>query len=496
MLDTCKDLFDKYPLLEMVMGPVNKTVLMGKQKTKWYYLKAFWLFPLWFSMKIMQKKKQVACLPQSKQSIQMINNELPTGIFRIEDVRSNNYGCIYPVLKKFDRLHHQSILFTRAAVFTKKNIELNSLENTQIILDVHILANLGIGDVFSCFFSAFAYYQRLIMYTKEKTVLNFERNYKYFILFKLAELLLNKKSISQYLEDINPRFIFSWGSYKPLLAVGNDVGIPKIMIQHGTFTNVKNPAGESFFYKESPPPELSPHYSDEIIVWGESSQKFIQKLYKYGDKVIVLGNPRFDDIIEKYVGKEKSPLFYQKFGLDENKPTFVFFSGTHAIDDGQSAERNINPIIALDAIVEKLSSKVNVVVKLHPHENQKYYEQYMKHLDKITMMKNEVMIYELLQHTDIAASVESTTLLEAMIFKIPTLQLSLSKHGVRSDFYKNGAAVLIQSQQQLFDIIIEIVNNTYDFKYLSIKQQEYLEKNVANLGKATECIVNHLVKKI
>ena len=119
---------------------------------------------------------------------------------------------------------------------------------------------------------------------------------------------------------------------------------------------------------------------------------------------------------------------------------------------------------------------------------------YLKNLNNVKMIKYEVSPYELYQHTDISVTVSSTTTLEAMIFKIPTLQFVLSKYGVRGERYYNyGAAILIRNADELIETIEKILSEKYDLSELKINQKKYLEKNLVNLGNATNKIVDHLL---
>ena len=85
-----------------------------------------------------------------------------------------------------------------------------------------------------------------------------------------------------------------------------------------------------------------------------------------------------------------------------------------------------------------------------------------KSFGEIPIIKHEVSLYNLLQNTDISMAVDSTTTLESMIFRIPTLQLGLTKHKVISEYYKHGAAVLITKTDELIDTVKRIVFGTYD----------------------------------
>ena len=129
----------------------------------------------------------------------------------------------------------------------------------------------------------------------------------------------------------------------------------------------------------------------------------------YDLTIHIFGNPRYDKIVKEYVNKKRTNEFYKKLNLDPNKKTVTFFSGTQVIDRGQPEKRFSTAINALDELYEKLNDKINLIIKLHPYESLKYYQKHkMRNFEKIKVIKNEVPLYELLQHTDISVSIEST----------------------------------------------------------------------------------------
>jgi hypothetical protein len=113
----------------------------------------------------------------------------------------------------------------------------------------------------------------------------------------------------------------------------------------------------------------------------------------------------------------------------------------------------------------------------------------------VTFIKREVSTFELLRYADIAIAVISTTLLEAMIFNIPVLQLDLTKtKGVRADYHDNNASLLVKNTDDLLTYVRGILDGTYDVTELLQGEKRYVEQNFANLGHAVDSIVSYLLK--
>ena len=212
------------------------------------------------------------------------------------------------------------------------------------------------------------------------------------------------------------------------------------------------------------PPECSPHASDEILVWGEHSKKKLKALYEPSEerynKYISIGNSQYDEVIT-YLTRKRNNKFYKDLYLDPNKKTVLFLSSTHAVDIYGEAcfDTYIKPISALDMLYDKLGTEINIIVKLHPSESMDHYKKYMTNVDRVVFLKDEIMLHEILLHTDIAITVSSTALVEAMIFSIPTIQLLMDGLVIRGEkYYRYGCAILIKDTDGLIQIIGNIIH--------------------------------------
>ena len=485
ILEECKNIFDEDPILELALAPIVKDTARGIIKPMRTYFFKKTMLPLWSVI------KKVFHLTKGKiNNIEHINSDKSSCVFCLTTTRENDFNSIYPVIKKTSEKDENIIIFTYNKVYKEKNNELKSIKNLSIMFFENILYNTKTSEILSSYKKAKKSYKNFIKNIKNQEISDFVKKNKHMFIFKIEELLIDSFSLLRFFENKKCRFIYSWGGYFPLSIVANKLKIRNIMIQHGVYTQIDQ------LKNEIQPPESSPHASDEIITWGKYGKQMLDNLFqnKLTDRIYPLGDPRQDVIINNYVSQKRDNKYYSELKLDPNKKTITYFSSTLSIDEGQPKERYLNPLEAIDKLYEKMNDKINIVIKLHPHETFYYLEKHLKYYGKIPIIKDEYPLYKILQHTDISVTVESSTLLESMIFKLPTIQLSLSKYGVRSDYYKHDASILIKKTDDFLEIIENITSDKYNLSKLKQGQKNFLENNFSNLGSATEKIVEHLFK--
>lgn len=478
ILNNCESIFEKEPVLELAMGRAFVDIQSERIKPAPLNFIIKSISPIYFFLKKIHSKNQI------KEIIDAQDVKKPYGVFDINETRADLFNTIFPIIKKMDEMGENTLLLTKRKVYSNRKEEIDSLNNNSVIFFEDLLYHLSFSEILDSYRGAHVLYDKLLQETKDEKITDFERKYRNKIVLSLEIILVFSKSLSKIIANKNCLFLFSKGT--PWFGiVGKKYGIRTMMIQHGFHGRVvRNHI------------QYSPQRSDEKIVWGEKTKTQIFPVCGSNKKIFALGNPRYDNIIDQFVNKERDKEFYKKLNIDPKKKNVVFFSSTHGIDMGFPSEKYIEPIFALDELYQSLKSEINLIIKLHPNETKKYYKQYMKKsFGEIPIIKHEIPLYELLQHTDISMTVDSTTTLESMLFKIPTLQLGLTKHKVIAEYHKHGASILITEPDELIDTVKRIVSGTYDVSKLVMHQKRYLEMNLANLGNATNKIVEHLLKK-
>ena len=131
LLDKCHDIFEEEPILEFAIATVFKTYNTKEnlKSTPYYFFKK-WAFPYWQIIKLKRHSKNNSDIIASSK-----DKNISYGVFNIVNTRDNNYGCIFPVMKKIDEKGKHSILVTYHNVYNEKKEEIDSLKNTHIVFE-------------------------------------------------------------------------------------------------------------------------------------------------------------------------------------------------------------------------------------------------------------------------------------------------------------------------------------------------------------------------
>jgi CDP-glycerol glycerophosphotransferase (TagB/SpsB family) len=476
--------FKNEPILELVLGRIlyenskNTDKLWSINKVSIIKMFLILLLPI-ITKVIYQKKYDNIIKSQRSDKVYLFASRTRTDV---------DFDNIFPVLKEVDSNKNKTILFIKNEIYEKKKEKIQKLNDCSVIFFENSLRKLKMKDAVKGFFNSIKLYKYFIKNINKDFVKEIEKNYKYRIIFAIEEILLFTASFEKELINKNIKLFFSVG-HRNFSNFCNKHKIRNILIQHGII-------GDATMN-----PTFSPHFSTNIIVWGENLKQRILKYYpeyEKTNKILALGSPRYDKVIENFVQKKRKKHFYEKLNIYPNKKNVVFFSQTHALHHERlNGDLYVfSPIKALDYLYERMNKDINLIIKLHPYEKTEHYEKYMKNINHVTIIKDEVSLYELLQYTDISISVTSTTLLESMIFEIPTLQLVLVKnlYGI-ADYYKHNASMLIENKDDLVDIIAKIVDDTIDLSEFKQSQKAYLEQNLANVGTASKKITDYLLRQ-
>jgi len=489
ILRCCREAFQHEPVLEAGLGGVFREVY-GKYVTadaarKYLYrgtVKST-VYPFYFMLRSMLLRYDLEKLTVAR------GDDAPgdvgdVGVFVITESRDNNFGCIYPVLRRFDGLGHRSLLFISEEAEGAKRAELGALKHCRIVI-------LDLRKYISPAMSGFKVRrsQRDLIEgyggcCGDAGVGGFVDEFRPFLRYELMDVLHTAGAIEQVLSSHRCRFILTMGvppgEFRWALA-GRRLGIRTYVVSHGFVETYKLPV------------HYSPANSDEIILWGEVTEPLVREVCGPDHAVSVLGNPAYDTIVKDYLTAPRDPGPLLALGYRPEAKTLVFFSGTHAIRG--NPEKHIEPIRALREVKRTFGDRVNVIVKLHPHEAPDLYRQYLEEdLGRFIIVKGEVELFKLMRLADVAVSLDSTTLLEAMIFKLPTLQLGLTSHGVEADYHKRGAALLVKSKEELVGIVDALLKGDGSLaRQLRPAQERYVGQYLTNLGTATERILEHLL---
>jgi hypothetical protein len=245
------------------------------------------------------------------------------------------------------------------------------------------------------------------------------------------------------------KIVVSWNDVlkfeKTVALLCKDLKIPTLVIQHGV---TGHPMG------------YVPVTSDKMAVWGEIAKNWLVNHGVNSDKLVITGNPKFDDLSRKEIDPKKSTI-YDELKLDSKKGVFVFATQPPLVGFISRETEKANELVfrALLKAMEEFPDK-QLVVKLHPIDDGKLVRRIageQKAKMNIVITKN-VNLYDLLRVSDLLITIDSTVALEAMLLNKPVVLINLDK---RSNIYlERGAAIGVEEAQNIVPTIKEILFGT------------------------------------
>lgn len=195
--------------------------------------------------------------------------------------------------------------------------------------------------------------------------------------------------------------------------------IPSIGLQHGAIythhISYNYSKKDLYCYKN----KLNCILPDKTAVFGK---KFKNLLIENGNykpsQIVVTGQPRTDILFENKDKYSKKALC-NKFGIDYKKKLVVYAS--QRLKDPSELKKSISEIVkSLKEI-----NNAELIIKLHPAEENSFYNKLLSNLKYKAIITKNADIYELLFCSDLLISISSTVILEALIIGKPAIQLNL-----------------------------------------------------------------------
>lgn len=247
--------------------------------------------------------------------------------------------------------------------------------------------------------------------------------------------------------------------------------IPTLEIQHGIIPyntiTYRHPKGW-ISYKMA---VYGPYYKDLLTQANEFPP----------DSVVVTGQPRYDILAkaDKIFSRER---IFKKLNLTFDKKLLVWTTQTH----GLSLAENEKNIYAVYNAVKSLKN-VQLVIKLHPGEDQKAPLYRKDKSFKTIIVREEINTYELLKACDLMITRHSTTAMEAVALNKPVIILNLSGEPDPVGYVKEGVALGVYREGDLKPAIEKLLK---DDSELAKNRKKYIEKYLYKIDeKASERVV-------
>lgn len=199
-------------------------------------------------------------------------------------------------------------------------------------------------------------------------------------------------------------------------------GNPEAMeLQHGIITNYHT----GYIYPEYANRKCHSFFERKILVYGNRTKNLLttQSVFKK-EKIEIVGNPRIAEYKKEYMEQD----------VERN---LILFCSQPFEQDGR-ANNYYETVIPILSIVKEILKKENLTfkigIKLHPRENNGVKDLYMRKLKDVIIFDNTSQLYDLLSHTFVQITVNSTTLYEAAAFGTPTITISFNGINMKDEY--------------------------------------------------------------
>ncbi|MDV2583348.1 glycosyltransferase [Alkalibacillus haloalkaliphilus] len=251
---------------------------------------------------------------------------------------------------------------------------------------------------------------------------------------------------------------------RTFVIVAAEKGIPTICMQHGIFSN-------RFSYL----PQVS--YID--AVYGQLEKDWLKTKGVMGQRMEVIGHPRFDQIFNGPTKPKSS--FQQKLKLDKKKKTIlIIIRGKQQLNEWRQF---INELSDLD--------QFNIIIRDYPNVKK---HPLIKDFPFLKTTKG-FKLYDSIYHSDCVISYSSTVALEAMLAGKPVFLLNKEFPGYSGYFDSLGKLV-----QEDPSSLAKIVGRYFDDRnlqtYVKEKQGQFLENAYPNRQELSSDRLKQLINRI
>lgn len=253
--------------------------------------------------------------------------------------------------------------------------------------------------------------------------------------------------------------------------------IPVILIQHGM------PYETVEAFERNNLSGFFPNFSDRMIVWGASTQKYVENSGFNASKVAALGSPVYDDLFDKKITSKNS-----KHILLATSPPMKDLAFDNLVETNENYK---NAIESICNTVTKLNRKL--VIKLHPSLVDFDIEPFVKKISPEIMVIKSGSIFPFIEDCEVLITFDlSTTILEAQIFDKPTISIHLKDYGFgESEIFRTKSCASVTMDN--FDYTLQKILNDDNFKLQLIHNgKKFLDYYLSNKGNSSEQILKFL----
>jgi len=234
-------------------------------------------------------------------------------------------------------------------------------------------------------------------------------------------------------------------------------GVPSIGIQHGVmYKNDPEYAHDDFRSKSNP---FGMPLPDFTLLFGNYMKKALTEEGKYPpEKYVVFGNPEFF-CLDKLLKNLESANLLKKYNIPPTENVILFTSSKlqkyYRVYGGVSYDEQVWRYL-LKNFGNK--EKFFIILKPHPDENTMIYEKIMEEYAPRNVKIIEGQLFELLYLSSVVISIISTTLLDSLCLRKPTIRVKFEEMRPLLP-YDEYQVLLSTPLDNLSEAVLELLSN-------------------------------------
>jgi len=281
-------------------------------------------------------------------------------------------------------------------------------------------------------------------------------------------------------------------SGRAAVIAGKLEGVPTLAIQHGNIS----PDNAGYVHtKDEISDEIAPKYcplATKTAVYGPWVKKVLVEDCNYPeDSVAVTGQARYDFLAkaDKIFSREE---FCERCGLDPDKKIALVCTQPLPVFE----ER----IVFLRSVLRALGefSEIQVVIKPHPNEEGKWYEELAKEQEaKVLILAKRSDTYEAIYACDVMLAFFSTTITEALILNKPVVVVNLTGEPDPVPYVESGSALGAYREEDIEPAIRKALYDENTRGKLGKARVKFVHEHCYKIdGKASERVVRLIEEMI
>jgi hypothetical protein len=225
--------------------------------------------------------------------------------------------------------------------------------------------------------------------------------------------------------------------------------------------------------------------TDYIAGFGEHFKNTLAASGVDPKKVIVVGNPGFDEIVHRKASEDRKEVLNRLFGVDRIDYLFLVASYLFAPGTREWLPALLRQLNRLD------SKSFKLVIKLHPADESKDYVRILEEEGfKGAGITKDLSLYSLLNASDILFTGMSTVGSEAVMFNKPMICINLTNVPYPIRYDEEGVALLVKKEDDILPTIEAILHDEKTKQSLQIARERFQNAYTGQIdGRASERFV-------